>query len=402
MNPRIEELRQRLDREPGSRLFAQLGEELRKDGDIAGAIKVCRDGLARHPAYPSAHITLGRALMDSGDLGAARGEFETVLKGAPDNILASRYLGECLEALGDIQGAIAQFRVTLALAPGDRTFASKIESLEARLKTPHPGKPIPLVDADDSFEIEGPELQSATLAPTSVRLEPSEEPHRAVLESAQAEPFEFAPALEPPPPARAHEGTSAPEVAPLPEEAPVDSFSETVPPSRFFVPTETEREAVFDFGSPSEPEPAPVVAEPEGVPEPEVVHVPEESPAPAAASFALAPEANLSTPTLAELYFNQGFADKAIEVYKDLLGREPGNARAAARLAEIEALHPAAPEAAPRDIPAPPPPAAPAPEPPRRAAPEPVPSADPRARRRHEIEQTIARLEQLRLRLRRA
>jgi hypothetical protein len=45
-------------------------------------------------------MTLGRALMDSGDLAAARAEFEAVVKGAPDNILASRFLGECLEGLG--------------------------------------------------------------------------------------------------------------------------------------------------------------------------------------------------------------------------------------------------------------------------------------------------------------
>jgi DNA-binding SARP family transcriptional activator len=40
--------------------------------------------------------------------------------------------------------------------------------------------------------------------------------------------------------------------------------------------------------------------------------------------------------TLAELYFNQGFTDRAIEVLKQLLQREPANERARARLAEIE------------------------------------------------------------------
>ena len=42
-NPRIDELRKKLDKEPGSRLFAQLAEELRKDGDLEDAIRVARE-----------------------------------------------------------------------------------------------------------------------------------------------------------------------------------------------------------------------------------------------------------------------------------------------------------------------------------------------------------------------
>ena len=67
-NPRIDDLRKRIERDPQSRLFAQLAEELRKDGDLAEAIEVARAGLkTRHPSYPSARMTLGRALLDTGD-----------------------------------------------------------------------------------------------------------------------------------------------------------------------------------------------------------------------------------------------------------------------------------------------------------------------------------------------
>ena len=84
-----------------SEVFAQLAEELRKAGELVEAIRVCRDGLTRHTNYPSARMTLGRALLDLGDLPAARLEFAAVLKGAPDNILAGRFLGECLEDVRD-------------------------------------------------------------------------------------------------------------------------------------------------------------------------------------------------------------------------------------------------------------------------------------------------------------
>ena len=134
-NPRIDDLRKRLEKDPGSRLFAQLAEELRKAGELEDAILVSREGLQKHPAYPSARMTLGRALFDKGDLGGARAELEGVLKGAADNILASRLLAECLEGLGDLPAAMERYRQTLAMAPGDRQIASKVSALEAKLES---------------------------------------------------------------------------------------------------------------------------------------------------------------------------------------------------------------------------------------------------------------------------
>ena len=88
--------------------------------------------------------------------------------------------------------------------------------------------------------------------------------------------------------------------------------------------------------------------------------------------------------TLAELYFKQGFAEKAVEVYRQLIQRDPENDRLHRRLAEIQHARPAT--AAPADVPAP--------------APAPVPAAvgaaatgpDP-ASRRLALERTIAKLE---------
>jgi tetratricopeptide (TPR) repeat protein len=50
------------------------------------------------------------------------------------------------------------------------------------------------------------------------------------------------------------------------------------------------------------------------------------------------PGAPLSTPTLAELYLDQGFFAKAVEVYEQILEREPQNERVRARLIEVKAL----------------------------------------------------------------
>jgi hypothetical protein len=133
---RVEELRRRIERDPGSRLFAQLAEQLRKDGELEEAIRVARGGLEKHPDYPSARLTLGHALLDAGDPAAARDELDKAFKGAPDNILASRLLGEALETLGDLEAAVSQFRRTLDMAPGDRHVQARIQSIQERLAAP--------------------------------------------------------------------------------------------------------------------------------------------------------------------------------------------------------------------------------------------------------------------------
>jgi hypothetical protein len=91
-SPRIAELRRRLEKDPASIAFAQLAEEYRRSGDHEQAVRICRDGLARHPGYLSAQVTLGRALMELGFYEEARRELESVLKVAPDNLAAIRAL----------------------------------------------------------------------------------------------------------------------------------------------------------------------------------------------------------------------------------------------------------------------------------------------------------------------
>jgi tetratricopeptide (TPR) repeat protein len=93
-NPRIEDLRRRIQRDPASIAFAQLAEEHRRAGDCEEAVKVCEAGLAQHPAYLSARVTLGRALFQLGRLDEARAEFLRVLDAAPDNLIAVGKLAE--------------------------------------------------------------------------------------------------------------------------------------------------------------------------------------------------------------------------------------------------------------------------------------------------------------------
>lgn len=104
-NQRIEDLRRRIQKDPASIAFAQLAEEYRRAGQVQEAIDVCRAGLAVHPGYLSARVTLGRALIKIDLLDDAQRELEVVLKSAPENLAAVRALAEIHARRGSLPEA---------------------------------------------------------------------------------------------------------------------------------------------------------------------------------------------------------------------------------------------------------------------------------------------------------
>ena len=100
-NPRIEELRRRVQADPASIAFAALAEEYRRVGRFEEAIETCSAGLKRHPSYLSAHVTLGRALIEVGRFSEAEQELQLVLRAAPENLAAIRGLADIHNRRGE-------------------------------------------------------------------------------------------------------------------------------------------------------------------------------------------------------------------------------------------------------------------------------------------------------------
>ncbi len=98
---RIEDLKRRVQQDPASIAFAALADEYRRAGQYHDAIETCRAGLQRHPAYLSARVTLGRALLEIGEYDEAQEHLEQVLRSAPENLAAIRALAEIHERRGD-------------------------------------------------------------------------------------------------------------------------------------------------------------------------------------------------------------------------------------------------------------------------------------------------------------
>jgi tetratricopeptide (TPR) repeat protein len=140
---RIDELRRRVQQDPASIAFAQLAEECRRAGDIQEAVRVCRHGLQRHPAYASARVTLARALVSLGDLDAAEAEFRQARDLAPDNLAAIRGLADLHQRRGQLADALAEYRAALDLASNDPDLDTKVRRLakEFGVDTPVPSPP---------------------------------------------------------------------------------------------------------------------------------------------------------------------------------------------------------------------------------------------------------------------
>lgn len=139
---RLEDLRRRVQQDPSSIAFAQLAEECRRAGLFQEAVDVCRSGLLVHPAYSSARVTLGRALLELRSYEDAQHELEQVLRSAPENLAAVRGLADALRRQGAFEEALVQYRAALVLARHDPDLEQTIAELSRQVEpTPAPNQP---------------------------------------------------------------------------------------------------------------------------------------------------------------------------------------------------------------------------------------------------------------------
>ncbi|MBA2355527.1 MAG: tetratricopeptide repeat protein, partial [Acidobacteria bacterium] len=147
-NP-LEQLRRRMQPQATPAAFAALAEEHRRAGRLAEAIAVCREGLERYPTYVSARVTLGRALLDSGEVFDALGELERAVGQAPDNLAAVR--------------ALEAARVARADQPAERVEESAVFEVPAFAAAPL--EDLPLTHGLTVTDTDGPSLAAWTTLP---------------------------------------------------------------------------------------------------------------------------------------------------------------------------------------------------------------------------------------------
>ncbi len=303
LDPEIERLSEKWARDSTSLVFAPLADAYRRSSLVDEAIQVLEKGLKNHPNYTSARIVLGRCYQDKRMFELAREEFKKVLSFDPHNFVALQLMGDVSLSMGQKDAAMDVYKHLLELQPNNVKAREVLEGLEGEEKAeevvpPEPEKPEPTPTPDTSFaDYFGTPVGLSETAESSVESRQSRElptsldPH-AVL--SEAEP-----------------------VAEL--EASPETGAEVPPPS----PEEKAR----GFSEYLEPEPA---AEERATEESEVAP-PEGAP----------PGKPIVTVTLAEIYERQGFKEKALETYQQLLNADPTNAEIRARVEELSReLHP--------------------------------------------------------------
>ena len=206
-NSRIEDLRRRVQKDPASIAFAQLAEECRRAGQFQEAVDACQAGLAIHPGYLSARVTLGRALIELDQLDEGQLELELVLSTAPQNLAAIRGLAEIHHRRGSLHEALRHYRAALALARNDPDLERTVTELSRAIE-PKPAEPV--FDGLSFEQMADEFMKNLPPPPPPVALAP-------VVEAAPVEVARVVEAASLPEPSPAVASYETPEALPSPE-----------------------------------------------------------------------------------------------------------------------------------------------------------------------------------------
>ena len=127
MTDDIKTLTARLADEPASLAFLELGEALRRRGQLQAAYKVARGGLARYPTLADAHDLMGRILGDQGDFAGAFDAWAEALRFDPMRIGALKGIGFLYFKAGDAPAALEHLHRAAEIDPDDWSVRQAID-----------------------------------------------------------------------------------------------------------------------------------------------------------------------------------------------------------------------------------------------------------------------------------
>jgi predicted regulator of Ras-like GTPase activity (Roadblock/LC7/MglB family) len=134
MADEIRRLSEELARDPASPVYLQLGEALRRGGQLELALKVAMRGLERHPHEADAHDLLARIAVDRGELERAFDEWDMVRRIAPAHLGARKGMGYVLFKQGKFAEAQTYLSEASELDGEDETVATALAMVRVRLR----------------------------------------------------------------------------------------------------------------------------------------------------------------------------------------------------------------------------------------------------------------------------
>lgn len=143
----IEKLEALYAENPEGRVFTHLAEAYRRAGEPERAREIVEAGLKKHADYSSAHVVMGRILMDQRQNEAAAASFRRVIELDPHNLVALKELGNLARQDGRVDEAVEYYRELLALDPTQQELSEYVaahtepEAGQAAAETPAFGTP---------------------------------------------------------------------------------------------------------------------------------------------------------------------------------------------------------------------------------------------------------------------
>lgn len=162
MTEDIRSLTARLAEEPSSLAFLELGEALRRRGQLEAAYKVARGGLGRYPALADAHDLMARILGDQGDLAGAFDAWVEALRFDPMRIGALKGIAFLYFRAGDVNAALDHLERAAEIDPDDPSIAPAL----ARIRGAAAGATTEVLSTP-SPEVNGAQMPSAAAADAS-------------------------------------------------------------------------------------------------------------------------------------------------------------------------------------------------------------------------------------------
>ncbi len=136
MSDDIRTLTSRLAEEPSSLAFLELGEALRRRGQLDSAYKVARGGLGRYPNLAEAHDLMARILGDQGDLAGAFDAWVEALRVDPMRTSALKGIAFLYYRAGNAADAREHLQRAAEIDPDDPSIPQALARMQATVRIP--------------------------------------------------------------------------------------------------------------------------------------------------------------------------------------------------------------------------------------------------------------------------
>lgn len=137
MSDEIRRLSDELARDPSSLVFLQLGEALRRSGQLDLALRVALRGLERHAHNADAHDLLARIRVDRDELQDAFDEWDMVLRLAPEHTGARKGMGYVLFKQGRLEEAERHLAAAAGEEHPDASIGTALRMVRRLLRYTH-------------------------------------------------------------------------------------------------------------------------------------------------------------------------------------------------------------------------------------------------------------------------